>query len=376
MPTPIRNYFWASVVPKVSAKLKERMQVMNLRIMVVDDNIHFLKTAARQLRAAGFRNVQTCSSPEEALSAYPHYRPDIVISDVSMPNISGDQLVGDMVRLNPGKMPRFVFCSGLPPSEKVLAVMDKHMVSFAQKGDDGVLKLTALVGKEIIQAKQPKIHKSLDLGEVDRVPYLSSAYHSFMGRIVHKFNNVLTYVPSNLEYLAEEVQAFQEAGDQTLSSELQTLLKETTDGLARLRLMIESVKEFGLIKELDHTVLEQPIFGLMDEDPMGSWLVALTVGNEQRFRGLQMLTDHYFAGLEEIMSTLSTLEQMISRAASDINDWQSIQTLANDTFSRFFILNSAVTLTQRGESNRDVIDWKNYYDHAELQASYPLPGIV
>jgi DNA-binding response OmpR family regulator len=59
-----------------------------MKVLVADDSITVRKIAERQLNAAGF-DVALASSGEEALAWLERERPDLVISDVIMPDKSG-----------------------------------------------------------------------------------------------------------------------------------------------------------------------------------------------------------------------------------------------------------------------------------------------
>ena len=68
-------------------------------ILVVDDNPDKLGLLEAALRLAGY-NVRTAVDGEEALAAIDAYQPDLVITDVMMPNMSGYELA-ERIRANP-----------------------------------------------------------------------------------------------------------------------------------------------------------------------------------------------------------------------------------------------------------------------------------
>jgi DNA-binding response OmpR family regulator len=59
-----------------------------MKVLVADDSITVRKIAERQLTEAGFE-VTLAASGEEALAWLEHERPDLIISDVIMPNKNG-----------------------------------------------------------------------------------------------------------------------------------------------------------------------------------------------------------------------------------------------------------------------------------------------
>jgi CheY-like chemotaxis protein len=72
----------------------------NFRILVVDDEPLLLQTAAAILGEGGYE-VHTASDGFEALTALSRSLPDILISDLSMPNMSGFELLSVVRRRFP-----------------------------------------------------------------------------------------------------------------------------------------------------------------------------------------------------------------------------------------------------------------------------------
>ncbi|HKQ75344.1 MAG TPA: response regulator transcription factor [Blastocatellia bacterium] len=61
------------------------------RILVVDDEIQIARVLRRSLAARGYE-VQVASEGEEALEIFKSWAPDLVITDLSMPNMGGLEL--------------------------------------------------------------------------------------------------------------------------------------------------------------------------------------------------------------------------------------------------------------------------------------------
>jgi len=66
--------------------------VLPKRILLIDDDPDQLKLLARLLRRAGFE-VETVDSPFGSTNLVRKFRPDLILLDVDMPAIPGDQLV-------------------------------------------------------------------------------------------------------------------------------------------------------------------------------------------------------------------------------------------------------------------------------------------
>jgi CheY-like chemotaxis protein len=65
---------------------------MPATVLVVDDEIHMRRLAARILELAGY-NVLEAASGSEALSIIEQTPPDVITCDISMPGMSGFELL-------------------------------------------------------------------------------------------------------------------------------------------------------------------------------------------------------------------------------------------------------------------------------------------
>jgi DNA-binding response OmpR family regulator len=64
---------------------------LSIRVLLADDDVDFLDVTAYALRRAGF-NVSTVSNGSDALESWQTHEPDIVLLDVSMPNLTGTEV--------------------------------------------------------------------------------------------------------------------------------------------------------------------------------------------------------------------------------------------------------------------------------------------
>jgi len=73
-------------------------------VICVDDDLLFLQSLARVIRRQGYR-VLTYSEPELALEELPLLKPDLLILDVLMPELSGFEVLDEIRRYYPGTLP-------------------------------------------------------------------------------------------------------------------------------------------------------------------------------------------------------------------------------------------------------------------------------
>jgi CheY-like chemotaxis protein len=86
------------------------------RILVVDDERTVLKVLSTLLGRMGHDCVST-TSPVEALAVAAHYRPELLVVDVTMPEMTGETLVRELRVRSGDRCPPVVFVSGYSDCE-------------------------------------------------------------------------------------------------------------------------------------------------------------------------------------------------------------------------------------------------------------------
>ncbi|MCU0877260.1 MAG: response regulator [Pirellulaceae bacterium] len=101
-----------------------------LRILVVDDNQSASHLLSRLLGKLG-QDVLVANSAAEALEHIPKYAPQVVISDVAMPQMSGHELARSIRRLPLARQPTLIALTGYGQEsdrrEAMLAGFDRHL---------------------------------------------------------------------------------------------------------------------------------------------------------------------------------------------------------------------------------------------------------
>ncbi|MBE9095079.1 response regulator transcription factor [Tychonema sp. LEGE 07203] len=90
------------------------------RILVVDDEADCQKVLAMYLESQGYR-VECANSGIEALSVFENVRPDLIISDVMMPEMDGFELCRHLRTSRLGQFVPFIFLSGQGEIESKVA---------------------------------------------------------------------------------------------------------------------------------------------------------------------------------------------------------------------------------------------------------------
>jgi DNA-binding response OmpR family regulator len=71
-----------------------------MKILIVDDDSVMLSLMKRMLAGESYR-VKTATNGEDALRAYRHFKPDLVITDIQMPRKSGLELIKGIRTIKP-----------------------------------------------------------------------------------------------------------------------------------------------------------------------------------------------------------------------------------------------------------------------------------
>jgi CheY-like chemotaxis protein len=87
------------------------------RVLVVDDDFDLVESYRQVLEMAGYR-VATAHSAEAALGLARNERPDVVLTDVSMPNMDGFELISRLKDILGRKTPPVVVCSAFDTTEE------------------------------------------------------------------------------------------------------------------------------------------------------------------------------------------------------------------------------------------------------------------
>ena len=89
-------------------RMKSHNRSEQIRVLFVDDNVDFLKSAKQCLKLHGSYEVESASSVDEALEKMKKSKPDVIICDLKMPMKNGFQLL-KMLRENDNNIPFIVF---------------------------------------------------------------------------------------------------------------------------------------------------------------------------------------------------------------------------------------------------------------------------
>lgn len=104
---------------------------MGYRILIVDDSALVRTMLKHMLRASEFEVVAEASDAAEALEAYAQAKPDLVLMDIIMPDVSGIEALRQLKALDP--QAKVVMCSAVDQEATVVDSLEAGAVDFVVK---------------------------------------------------------------------------------------------------------------------------------------------------------------------------------------------------------------------------------------------------
>lgn len=122
------------------AGLLHPCDLKGIKVMVVDDQADAIHLVKRILEDRG-ATVTACTSGVECLNCVPSLRPDVVITDIGMPDMNGYELIGKMRALSPeqgGRTPAVALTAFARSEDRrhaMLAGFDVHVAKPVEPGE-------------------------------------------------------------------------------------------------------------------------------------------------------------------------------------------------------------------------------------------------
>ena len=104
---------------------------MTLRVLLVDDTTFMRRMLRDILVRAGFEVSAEASNGRQAVEAYRQARPDLVIMDITMPEMDGVAAVREIAGADPAA--RIVMCSALGQQELIVEALEAGARDFVVK---------------------------------------------------------------------------------------------------------------------------------------------------------------------------------------------------------------------------------------------------
>jgi signal transduction histidine kinase len=223
-------------------------------ILVVEDNQTLNDTLCEVLQTHGFA-VQSASNGSEALQLLSQNPPDLVVSDLVMPEMDGHALL-NRIRGNPKtrNLP-VIFLTGHDSPEQRRRAKDSGVVDYLTK---------PLNEGDLLHTVRAVLKRHADQ-EADFHRRVEEVRNQILGLVQHEFRTPLTFVMGYAEYLQDAVR------QDLPREEIQHSVDAILEGSRRLHHLVES---FLLLANLSREAL--PVDEVYPLDPAALWRECLT----------------------------------------------------------------------------------------------------
>ena len=113
------------------APVKRREDGQAVRYLIVDDSVFARKNLARMVESFGGQVVGEAEDGVTAISEYERVTPDIVLMDITMPQMEGIEAAEKIVKNHPDA--RVVMVSSVGYQENIVAALQRGARHFVQK---------------------------------------------------------------------------------------------------------------------------------------------------------------------------------------------------------------------------------------------------
>ena len=106
-----------------------------MRLLIVDDNSHFLEAARVLLEREGMTVVAVASTSVEALLRAGELQPDVTLVDIDLGDDSGFELARQLADASGGERSKVILISAYPEQDLVELIDDSPAIGFVSKSD-------------------------------------------------------------------------------------------------------------------------------------------------------------------------------------------------------------------------------------------------
>jgi len=104
---------------------------MAVRVLLVDDTAFMRRMLREILTREGYEIAAEARNGREAVERYRQVRPDLVVMDITMPEMDGIAAVREILDRDPGA--RIIMCSALGQEEPIIEALEAGAQDFVLK---------------------------------------------------------------------------------------------------------------------------------------------------------------------------------------------------------------------------------------------------
>ena len=226
----------------------------HLKILFADDDLKYAMILKRFLEAEGYE-VFYAGNGRIALEQYPEVKPDLVLLDVMMPDISGFE-VAQQMKADPemSEIP-IIFLTALNSTADIVKgfqVGGNDFISKPFNKEELIIRVThqisLVAAKRIIVAQTEELRKTI-MGRDKLYSVIAHDLRSPMGSIKMVLNMLILNLPS--ETIGEEMYELLTMANQTTEdvfSLLDNLLKWTKSQIGKLKVVYQDINMVEVVE--------------------------------------------------------------------------------------------------------------------------------
>jgi len=220
---------------------------MKEQILIVEDDLAMSTGIRDVLDMAGYK-VQLAENGREALRVLTRFRPDLIISDIMMPEMDGFELLEEVRRRPNWAVIPFIFLTAKGQRTDIRA--GKQLGA-----DDYLVKSVDL--DDLLVVVRAKLDRAIVLKQ-QALKEMENLKNTILNMLSHEFRTPLTYITGYVDLMQE--------GNWS-AEDLQKFLSRIKGGSARLNRLVE---DFLLLVRFETDDARQAY--LMDKRPFNGWV--------------------------------------------------------------------------------------------------------
>ena len=166
------------------------MDQQSLKLLVVDDEPDICTSVQAYFGKRGFR-VTTTASGIEALSIIPVSRPDVVVLDITLKDLSGKDVLGKL-RARDKETKVIVITGNLYPEKKIKEIVDLGVSAYLNKARFGLSELEEIIKKV---TGQESVARRLEAEAEDSIAEKRRSRQD----IIHDLTNIHAYIKNDCD---------------------------------------------------------------------------------------------------------------------------------------------------------------------------------
>ena len=126
-------------------------------IMIVDDDLNFLKLLVELLEEAGFSSINHFNDPREAVNLYQTNHYDLILLDIKMPILDGFEVMEQFRKTNKLSVPPILVLTGLGEKKVRIRALREGALDFLEKTSDPEELITRVINTLQMSLSQKRL---------------------------------------------------------------------------------------------------------------------------------------------------------------------------------------------------------------------------